>query len=116
MSYRWIAALVVAPLCALVACVGGTTPAAKSAPVPTEPAGLTERELERVGFDEVTITVTIAECVDSFVRAVQENRERPGDPRVIAQLSRSGALYLNGVREAEVRRWARKASCLPPVR
>lgn len=75
-------------------------------------AGLTRQELQFVGFDQVTI----AECVDHVVAATLEARRQPNDAQVRSRLSEWNALYLAARREAEVRRTAGAATCLPPVR
>lgn len=75
-------------------------------------AGLTLQELQFVGFDKVTI----ADCVDHIVAASFEARRQPDDPKVRSRLSEWNALYLAARREAEVRRTAGAATCLPPVR
>ena len=75
-------------------------------------AGLTRQELQFVGFDQVTI----AECVDHVVAATLEARRQPDDAQVRSRLSEWNALYLAARREAEVRRTAGAATCLPPVR
>jgi len=75
-------------------------------------AGLEEKELNHVGFDQVTI----AQCMDDVTSAVLDTRERPRDPLVLERLSDSVALYLAARREAAVRRVAGAASCLPPMR
>jgi len=75
-------------------------------------AGLTRQELLFVGFDQVTI----AECVDHVVAATLEAQRKPDDAQVRSRLSEWNALYLAARREAEVRRTAGAATCLPPVR
>jgi hypothetical protein len=75
-------------------------------------AGLEERELQHVGFDQVTI----AQCIDSVAQAVLDLRDRPGDQLVFRQLADSVDLYHSAWREAMVRRRAGAASCLPTIR
>ena len=74
--------------------------------------GLTQAELGRVGFDQVTIR----ECIDSVVQATLDGRSGANDPAVSQRLIESLELYLAAKREAAVRRSAGAASCLPHVR
>ena len=74
--------------------------------------GLTQAELVRVGFDQVTIR----ECIDSVVQATLDGRSGAKDPAVSKRLIESLELYLAAKREAAIRRSAGAASCLPHVR
>ena len=75
-------------------------------------AGLEQKELHFVGFGEVTV----AQCVDRVIAAVQDARQRPGDSLAHAKLSDAVADWLDAMREATVRRSAGRASCLPYLR
>jgi hypothetical protein len=75
-------------------------------------SGLTERELNRVGFDEVTI----AQCIDRIAAAELARRAQPADQLVLDRLDDAVDLYYAAVREAYVRRDAGAASCIPVMR
>lgn len=75
-------------------------------------AGLTDRELNHVGFDEVTI----AQCIDRIVAAELARRGRPEDQLVLGQLDDAVGLYHAAKREAYVRRGAGAANCIPVMR
>jgi hypothetical protein len=74
--------------------------------------GLTQSELSRLGFDQVTI----GECIDRVVRATLDGRSGAGDPAARKRLTDSLELYFAATREAKVRRSAGAASCLPQMR
>ena len=69
-------------------------------------------DLERVGFDDVSI----AQCIDNIVAALAEMRRQPADKHDEAKLSEWLDLYLGAKREALVRRHAGAANCLPYIR
>ncbi len=74
--------------------------------------GLTQTELRRVGFDQVTI----GECIDRVVRATLDCRWGASDPAAHQRLADSLERYFAATREAAVRRSAGAASCLPRMR
>ncbi|HEX5054003.1 MAG TPA: hypothetical protein VFZ65_19650 [Planctomycetota bacterium] len=75
-------------------------------------AGLAERELDHVGFDQVSL----AQCIEQVVAAALDDRARPGDEPTRRRLVDAVELYLDVMQETTVRRTAGAASCLPPVR
>jgi hypothetical protein len=70
--------------------------------------GMPERELQRFGFDQVTL----AECIDCVLVCAAAFRERPEDPVVAAKLADSVDLYLAVQRDINVGRTAGAASCI----
>lgn len=71
--------------------------------------GLREDELERIGFDELSI----AECIEQIVAALEQERLARGDPGVCARLREWETLYIAVVKDASLRRCIGAASCIP---
>jgi hypothetical protein len=74
--------------------------------------GLETHELTHVGFDQVTI----AQCMDDVVSALEDHRQHHGDAVAAKTLTDAAAAYLAARAEAAVRRVAGAATCLPPPR
>lgn len=70
--------------------------------------GFDERELRRVGFDDVSLL----ECIDRIIEATVWLREQPADRARQAQLGDAGILFFSARQEAIVRRRAGAASCI----
>ncbi len=68
-------------------------------------------ELDRVGFDGISLTA----CIDDVVAAVLAARAAPEDPAAGAQLARAVDDYLVVRRDLLVRRRAGAASCIQPT-
>lgn len=73
---------------------------------------LEARDLDRVGFDGVTVTA----CIDDVIACETARREGPEDSRVAARLAEAIDLYVAVRQGAIVHRTAGTASCLPNVR
>ena len=75
-------------------------------------ADLPRSDLHYVGFDQVTI----AQCIDNIIPALETNRVRPDDARAQATMSEWIDCYVAAVREARIRRSIGTQSCLPFIR
>jgi hypothetical protein len=73
---------------------------------------LTEEELHHVGFEQVSV----AQCIDRLLDALESQRQQPNAPGARGELRDAAHDYLAAQEEALVRRTAGAASCLPPLR
>ena len=72
----------------------------------------TQRELDFVGFDEVSL----ARCIEDLVAAELAWRTKPDEPTLAARRGAAIDAWVAAATEARFRRVAGAASCIPPPR